>query len=236
MINDIYKTGLQSLISVCILLLLARIMGKKQISQLTYFDYVVGISIGSIAAAFAVDNSIGYVRGITSMIVYAFIPIFLSLLSLKSRVARKVLDGIPIILIQNGRIVEEGLKKTKMNVNDLLEECRLKDVFNISDIEYAILETSGKLSVQLKANNQSLTPKDMNISVPYKGVCVNLIIDGNILYEHLKTIDKDLNWLHTQLHSNGIQDSSDVLLAFLDSLGYLNVFLKNNDPIKRSIF
>jgi uncharacterized membrane protein YcaP (DUF421 family) len=229
MINDIYRTTLQSLISVSLLFVLTRIMGKRQISQLTFFDYVVGISIGSIAATFAVDDSIGYIKGITGMIIYALFPIFLSYVSLKSYLGRKILDGIPIILIQNGKILENGLKKTKMNINDLLEECRLKNVFNIADIEFAILETCGKLSIQLKSSNQPLTPKDMNIQTQYKGLCVNLIIDGKILDDHLGIINKDIKWLNTELQRQGIKSSSDVLLAYLDSSDVLNTYLKNND-------
>jgi len=205
-------------------------MGKKQISQLTFFDYVVGISIGSIAAEFAVDDSIGYIKGLTGMVVYSIFPILLSFVSLKSYFGRKVLDGIPTILIQNGKIVENGLKKAEMNINDLLEECRLKNVFDISDIEFAIMETSGKLSIQLKSSNQPLTPKDMNMLTRYKGLCINLIVDGKILEDHLKTIGKDINWLNTELHSQGIKSSADVLLAYMDSSDVLNTYLKNSDP------
>lgn len=230
MIHEIYRVVLRSLISVSILFILTRIMGKKQISQLTFFDYVVSISIGSIAAAFAVDDSIGYIKGLTGMVVYSIFPILLSFVSLKSYFGRKVLDGIPTILIQNGKIVENGLKKAEMNINDLLEECRLKNVFDIAAIEFAIMETSGKLSIQLKSSNQPLTPKDMNILTRYKGLCINLIVDGEILEDHLKTIGKDINWLNTELHSKGIKSSADVLLAYMDSSDVLNTYLKNSDP------
>lgn len=230
MIHEIYRVVLRSLISVSILFILTRIMGKKQISQLTFFDYVVSISIGSIAAAFAVDDSIGYIKGLTGMVVYSIFPILLSFVSLKSYFGRKVLDGIPTVLIQNGKIVENGLKKAEMNINDLLEECRLKNVFDIAAIEFAIMETSGKLSIQLKSSNQPLTPKDMNMVTRYKGLCINLIVDGEILEDHLKTIGKDINWLNTELHSQGIKSSADVLLAYMDSSDVLNTYLKNSDP------
>lgn len=228
MMNEIYRTALQSFISVSVLFVLTRIMGKKQISQLTFFDYVAGISIGSIAAEFSINDTIGYTKGITGIIVYALFPIILSYISLKSYLGRKILDGIPTILIQNGKIIEDGLKKTRMNVNDLLEECRLKNVFNIADIESAILETSGKLSIQLKSTNQPLTLKDMNIPAQYKGLSVNLILDGKILHDNLRIIGKDINWLNTELHRQGIKSYSDVLLAYLDSSDVLNTYLKNN--------
>ncbi|WP_346895045.1 DUF421 domain-containing protein [Clostridium sp. UBA7503] len=230
MIHEIYRVALRALISVSILFVLTRIMGKKQISQLTFFDYVVSISIGSIAAAFAVDDSIGYIKGLTGMVVYSIFPILLSFVSLKSYLGRKVLDGIPTILIENGKIVENGLKKAEMNINDLLEECRLKNVFDISAIEFAIMETSGKLSIQLKSSNQPLTPKDMNMLTLCKGLCINLIVDGEILEGHLKTIGKDINWLNTELQSQGIKSSADVLLAYQDNSNVLITYLKNSDP------
>lgn len=229
MINDIYTISSRSIISVSILFVLTRIMGKKQISQLTLLDYVISISIGSIAAELAVNHSIRYIPGTIGMIIYAIFPIILSIISSKSYIGRKVLDGVPTILIQNGQINEDGLKKTKMNINDLLEECRLKDVFNIGDIEFAILETSGSLSIQLKSVNQPLTPKDMNIKTDYKGLCVNLIIDGKILDEHLKAIGKDTKWLNNELHKKGVKNISDVLLAYIDSSKKINIYLKNKD-------
>ena len=116
-----------------------------------------------------------------------------------------------------------------MNINDLLEECRLKDIFDIGDIEFALLETSGKLSIQLKSMNKPLTPKDLNIKTDYKGLCVNLIIDGKILDSHLKTIGKNRKWLERELHSKGIKNLSDVLLAYIDSSERVNIYLKNEN-------
>lgn len=204
-------------------------MGKKQISQLTLFDYVVGISIGSIAAELAINESISYIQGITGMTIYALFPILLSLISLKSNLARKILDGVPTILIQNGEINEKGLKKTKMNINDLIEECRLKDVFDIKDIKFAILETSGNLSIQLKSKHKPLTPEDINLKSKDKYLCVNLIIDGKILDNHLEIIGKDIKWLNSELDKKGIKNTSDILLAYMDSSKKINIYLKNKD-------
>ncbi|MFR6016750.1 MAG: DUF421 domain-containing protein [Paraclostridium sordellii] len=209
--------------------ILTKIMGKKQISQLTLFDYVVGISIGSIAAELAINESISYIQGITGMTIYALFPILLSLISLKSNLARKILDGVPTILIQNGEINEKGLKKTKMNINDLIEECRLKDVFDIKDIKFAILETSGNLSIQLKSKHKPLTPEDINLKSKDKYLCVNLIIDGKILDNHLEIIGKDIKWLNSELDKKGIKNTSDILLAYMDSSKKINIYLKNKD-------
>lgn len=203
-------------------------MGKKQIAQLTFFDYVIGISIGSIAAQSAVDPSIHYTEAITGLIIFTLFSIVLSFICVKSYKGRKLLDGTLNILIENGKIMEKSLKKTRLTVNDLLEECRQKNAFDIADVEFAILETSGRLSVLLKSANQSLTPKDMSIPINYKGLCTNVIIDGRIMYEHLQTINRDANWLNTELKNSNISNFSDVLLAYVDSFGNLHTHMKNN--------
>jgi len=233
MLNDILTTILKSLISVAILFVLTRVMGKKQLSQLTFFDYVAGISIGSIAAAFAVDPSVNYAKGITGLIIYALFPIILSIISLKNYKARKLLDGKPTILINNGQIVEENLKKTKLTVNDVIEECRLKNVFNLADVEFAVLETNGEVSVELKSSSQPLTPKDMNIQTAYKGLCVNVIIDGEIIDDHLQLIGKDRMWLREELKKHNVSDHRKILLGYVDSNNRLIVQKKNDRPVKR---
>ena len=137
------------------------------------------------------------------------------------------MDGIPIILIKNGRFIEGALKKAKLTVNDLLEECRQKDVFDIAEIEFAILETTGKLSILLKSANQPLTLKDMNIDATYKGLCASVVIDGKIIENHLQMINLDRNWLLSELAKNGIDNHEDVLFAYVDNSGNLVVHPKN---------
>ena len=227
MLNDILTTILRSIVSVVVLFILTRIMGKKQLSQLTFFDYVVGISIGSIAAAFAVDTSISYSKGITGLIVYALFPIVLTLITLKNYKARKLLDGKPTILINKGQIIEENLKRVQLSINDVLEECRLKNVFDISDVEFAILETSGKVSVELKSPNKPLTPNDVNIQTAFKGLCLNVIIDGEILDDHLQMIGKDRIWLIEELKKQNVLNYKEVLLGYIDGNNRLVVQKKN---------
>ena len=235
MIDEIFQIALHSIISVSMLLVLTRIMGKKLISQLTFFDYVIGISIGSIAAKKAVDPAVSFTSGFTGLIVFTLFSLTLSFISLKSYSGRKLLDGTPTVLIENGRIIEDGLWQTKLTINDLLEECRQRDVFDISEIEFAILETSGKLSVLLKSVNRPLTPEDMKITAFYRGLCVNIIIDGEIIEEHLKAIKRDKNWLYDELAKKNIEDCSDVFFAYVDSLGVLNIHLKNVKLVNSNI-
>ena len=195
-------------------------------SQLTFFDYVIGISIGSIAAEYAVYTDVGAREGITALVVFTMFSLAVSFVCIKSYSGRKLLDGTPIILIENGKIIENGLKKTRLTVNDLLEECRQKDVFDITNIEFAILETSGKLSVLLKSQHQSLTPKDMGINTDYIGLCVNVIIDEKIIHEHLRAINLDEKWLLAELNKQNLKTSSSVLLAYVDNKGALVVHPK----------
>lgn len=131
-------------------------------------------------------------------------------------------------MINNGRIVEENLKKAKLTIDDVLEECRLKNVFNLADVEFAVLETNGEVSVELKSSSQPLTPKDMNIQTAYKGLCLNVIIDGEILDDHLQMIGRDRMWLQEELKKQNVSDFRKVLLGYIDSNNQLIVQKKND--------
>lgn len=222
---------IRSITSFIILFTLSRIMGKKHIANLTFFDYVVGISIGSIAASFAVDESIHYDYGIISLIVYAVCAIVVSKISLFGILPRKIFGGVPTILIQNGEFIEENLKKSKFSVNDLLEECRLNGVFDVSEIDYAILETSGKVSILLKAEKKPVTLEDMNIKSNKYGIQTELIIDGYILYDNLEQINKNEEWLTKELKKRRIASSKEVLLASIDNLGNIVIQLKHKNQV-----
>lgn len=218
---------MRNIAAVTCLFIFARLMGKKQISQLSFFDYVVGISIGSIAAAFSVDKRITYSEGIISLIIWAMLSIFIAYLSLKNLKARKLLEGELTILIENGRIIEENLRKERFNINDLVEELRMKGVFNISDVEFALLETSGRVSIKLKSQKLPVTPSDIGIPTNYQGLSTNLIIDGEIIKNNLMYVKLDETWLTNELGKRGINSAKEVLLASLDTEGNLYVSLKN---------
>lgn len=228
--SDVFKTIIQSAIVITILFILVKIMGKKHISQLTYFDYVVNISIGSLAANIILEDPSKFSLGIISMIVITCFPILLSYISIKSLTARKLLDGNPTILIQNGKIIEKNLKKTKLDINDVLELLRVKNAFNIRDVEFAILETSGEISIQLKADKQPATPSDLNLNAKYQGLCTNLIIDGKLIHANIKFINKDNKWLMNELKKQNINSPHEVLLASLDNYGNLHIDKKRSDP------
>lgn len=215
---------LKSLAAAVVLFIMARLMGKKQISQLSFFDYIVGITIGSIAAAASVDRRIPALDAVVSMIAWTVFTLAISYLSIHSMSARRILDGTPLVLIQSGKIVEKNLKKSKLNVNDLLEELRLKDIFNIGEVDYAILETSGKLSV-LKADEQKKT-----------SLSANIIIDGKLMKENMQQMHIDESWLKTELAKSGIISFSEILLATCDETRTLHFDKKASDPDDLTVF
>lgn len=218
---------IRSITAILVLFVTARLMGKRQISQLTFFDYIVGITIGSIAGQFSIDKGVPYIEGILSICTWGLASVIIGKLNLLNLGARRFFQGTSTILIQNGEIIEKNLKKEKVDINDLLEELRVKDVFNISSIEYAILETNGQISLQLKSENKPVTRSDLNLVSNSEGLCVNLIIDGEIMYKHLKLINHDENWLYEELKKKNIASIKDVILAFLDNNNNLQVKLKN---------
>jgi uncharacterized membrane protein YcaP (DUF421 family) len=218
----------RNLIAVGILFLVTVIIGKKLISQLNFFDFIVGITIGSIAAALSVDKTITYPHGVISLLIWGLVPLIVARIALANIRARRRLDGVPTLLIQNGKILEENLKKEKYHVNDLLEELRLKGVFNVADLDFAILETSGQISVQLRPEKQPITVSDLNLSPTQQGVCANLIIDGQILYQHLKLVNRNEAWLREELKKRNIKDVAQVLLASMDGNGNLYIDMKDD--------
>ena len=225
-VNSIYDTVLHTLIALISLFIFTRVLGKKQIAQLCFFDYIVGITIGSIAAMKSIDSNTPMLNGLISLVLWSLVSLVLSYISLKSMKARRILEGIPTVVIKNGEIIKENLKKERYHVNELLEDLRKKEVFDITEVEFAILETDGELSVLKKSQYQSITPKDMDIATKYQGLCANLIIDGEIMLEHLETVGLNEGWLESELKKKNISSSKDLLLASLDTNGNLYICMK----------
>lgn len=186
-------------------------MGRKQISQLTYFDYVVGISIGSIAGAVSIEKNINAAEGIFAIVIWGVLTILISQITLKNIKLRLWIDSEPLIIIDKGRVIYKNMKKAKYNMGDLLMQLRVKDIFYITDVEIAILEPDGKLSVLKKAEKNGVTAEDMGIEKPKNGMMIDLILDGKILFSHLSLIQKDENWLVEQLKIKNIADINDVI-------------------------
>lgn len=214
-----------SFVSIAVLFILTKLSGSRQISEMSFFDYVIGITIGSIAAEMATDIDLEWWKGITAMTIYALTGILLSFISQKSISARKFISGQPIILIEKGKILRKNLFKAKIEINDLLTSARNNGYFNLADIEYAIMETTGKISFMPIAQKRQLTPKDFNFAPMADGLYINVIIDGKIIKKDLKNARITENELKAQLKDRGVK-AENILLATIDNKKHLTIFEK----------
>jgi len=211
------------------LLILTRLMGRKLLSQMTYFDFVTAITIGTIGATFITVEVQGFII-LLSPVILSLLVILTGYLTLKSVPARKILEGEPLVLIQNGKILENNLKNVRYNIDDLMMLLREKKVFNMDEVEFAILEPNGKLSVQKKSQYLPVSAKDLNISTKYKGISSEMIRDGEIVHQNIEQNNLSYEWLYNQLQNNDIENIDDVFLATLSTEGTLYVDLKKDDP------
>ncbi|HHU90362.1 MAG TPA: DUF421 domain-containing protein [Clostridiaceae bacterium] len=213
----------RSIIAFFSLLIFTRIIGKEQISQLTFFDYVLGITIGSIAASLTTDLSSSAWPHWVGLITWAALGYLMEIVTLKWRYAAKVLEGEPVIVIMNGKIMENALKKAKYRISDILELMRNQGVFDPNEVDFAIIESNGQLSILKKAEHLPVTPKDMNIPVKNSGISTELIYDGILIEENLRQLNKDKNWLINELKAHGINDISEVFLVTLNPEGSIYI-------------
>lgn len=215
---------LRSIISIVVLFILTKFMGAKQISQLTFFDYAIGISIGSIAADIAADIESSYLDALLGMGIYAGVAVLISYLTTKSMRARRLLTGKSTILIDKGRILKRNLNKTKLDINDLLCECRVSGYFNLADLEYVVMEPNGKLSFLPKAAKKSVTAEELGLAPKQEGLVTNVVIDGKIMPQNLKAVGKNQEWLFARLKEQKLQDTEHIILATVDENDCLSVY------------
>ncbi|MCM3126080.1 MULTISPECIES: DUF421 domain-containing protein [unclassified Mesobacillus] len=216
--------AVRSIIFVVVLFLITKWLGKKQISELSFFEYVNGITIGSIGAEVAMGLERNIFHGIIGIVVFAAIPFLAGLLSLKNKKFRDLVEGKGSVFIKDGKIMEDNLKKERYTTDELLELLRRKDVFQVADVEFAVLEPTGDLSVMLKKENQPLTAKDLNLIVPSVKEPQTVIMDGEVMDEPLATIGRSRDWLHTELEKLGVT-IENVFLGQVNSYGELTVDL-----------
>lgn len=214
-----------STVSATYLFILTKLIGYRQISELSFFDYIVGISIGSIAAEMATNIDLEWYKGIAAMTIYALVAIIFSKLSQKSVKARSFISGTPIILMENGKVNRKSLKKAKIEINDLLVSARTNGYFDLSDIDYAIMETTGKISFLPVPAKRQLNPNDFNFAPEREGLCINVIIDGKIMEEDLKYAGITEKDLINQLKGKGVK-ADDVMLATINLKKQLTIFNK----------
>ena len=195
---------------------------------MSMFDYVNGITIGSIAAEMATSLEKSFVQTLTAMIVYALAALLLSWFSSKSIKARRFIEGAPLILMNHGELYRENLKKAKIDVSEFLVQCRVNGYFDVSKLETAILEGNGKISFLPKVSDRPATPSDLDLSPQQDYMVANVILDGKIMEENLKHTGNDEKWLKSQIKGQGADKITDVLLATCDSSNQVTVFLKNS--------
>ncbi|MBM7693463.1 uncharacterized membrane protein YcaP (DUF421 family) [Peribacillus deserti] len=220
----VFDVMYRSLIFIVILFIITKILGKKHISQLSLFEYITGITLGDIAGEVIMSKDMHIMHGITGLLVFSAVSYFSDYLTLKNRKLREIIEGKDTIIIQDGKILEEGLKKEKYSVEDLESLLRDKGIFKVKDVEYALLEPKGKLSVLLKKENQPLTAKDLGLNMPNEKEPQTVIMDGQIVYEALRKSGKNLEWLKTELEKLGTT-IDQVFFAQIDTYGELSADL-----------
>lgn len=221
--NEGLVVFVRGLIAFFTLLIFARLLGKQQVSELTLFEYILGITIGSTASTLTSDLSSAAWPHWVGVGIWTGLVLLVQWITLKSKKLFKYINGEPVIIILNGKIMDDSMRKMRYTLYDLLEQLRNMGIFDIGEVEFAILETNGKLSVLKKSQYQPLTPNDMNVPTDYKGISTELIFNGIIIDNHLKNLNLDRQWLFGELNKKGIQDASEVFFATLDTSGNLYV-------------
>jgi len=216
---------ISSFVALAYLFVLARVIGKRQISKLTFVDFIIAITIGSISAEMAVKIEGSIVHGLLAMSIFGLFPIISGWLSMKSKVMRNFFDGNATVLIKDGKILEDNLKSERLTTEDLLEMLRSEKVFKVADVEFAVMESSGKLSVLQKADNQPITPKLLGMTVSPAEEPQTVIMDGEIMDEPLATIGLNRAWLKAELGKAGVA-LENVFLGQVDKGGelYLDLY------------
>lgn len=220
---EIIKVLLTSLLSVGALFAVAKIMGHKQMSQLDFFDYISGITIGSIAAELATELE-EPLKPLIAIAVYGAAAVLLSKITSLFPKTRKYINGTPTILMNNGKLYRENLKKAKLDLSELMVMCRQQGYFNLSDIQTAVFEFNGKLSILPVSKKRPANPEDLNLSPAPEFIHTEVIMDGRILDENLKRMGLDDKWLLKQLNAQGYKKAEEVFLALCDENNQLTVF------------
>ncbi len=198
-----------------------KIMGKHQVGQLQPYELVIIILLADMTVTPMANTGIPLLWGIVPVLILVMAQVILSYLTMKSNRARKFICGTPVVLVENGKLVEKEMRKLRYNINDLLEQLRDKNIYNIADVEFAILETSGKLSVIPKSQKRPVTPDDLELPTKYEGLPITLIVDGSVMHDNLRKCNLSEEWLKNELKKFGINGTKEVFFASLDTQGRL---------------
>lgn len=233
---DAAQVLLLSVVSFVFLFFVTKLMGNRQMSQLTLFDYIAGITIGSLAGEMALRPDPESWLGLLAMGVYAGATLLINVLNDHSRTARRFFLGAPIVLYDRGTLYFNSLKKARLDLTEFLTECRCAGYYDLSQLQMVILEVNGKLSFLPNELDRPLTPKDMQLAPVQSRPTIAVVMDGVLLKERLKATGNDENWLRKQLEAQGYQGVRDLLLATVDADNALSVYERNEDQHSRGYF
>ncbi|MDY5941452.1 MAG: DUF421 domain-containing protein [Eubacteriales bacterium] len=220
---EFLKVVLTALLSAAALFLTAKIMGHKQMSQLDFFDYITGITIGSIAAELATELEEPW-KPLIAMIVYGVLAFGLSVISSKFPRIRKFINGTPTIVMNNGKLYRKNMKKAKLDLSEFMAMCRQEGYFNLNDIQTAVFEYNGRLTILPVSAKRPVNPTDMNLSPQPDLISAEVIMDGRILEENLKRMGLDRKWLQKQLSDQGYQSAKNIFLGVCDNNHTLSLY------------
>lgn len=206
-------TFFRAIVLYIIVLIVMRLMGKREIGQLQPFELAISIMIADLAATPMAEAGVPITNGIMPILGLLVMHLIISMINIKSTKAREIICGKPSLLIFRGKIDQKVLKKERFTINELEERLRDNNIFNIGDVEYAILETSGQVTVIPKPNKRPATPEDFNIEPKYEGIPYDLVVDGKVEYENLKKIGKDYTWLQNQTKKFGIKPEEALIIT-----------------------
>lgn len=220
---DIINVILSSLLSVAALFIIAKIMGHKQMSQLDFFDYITGITIGSIAAELATELEEPW-KPLVAMVVYGAMVVLLTVVTSKLPKMRKFINGTPTIIMSGGKLYRKNMKKAKLDLSEFMVMCRQQGYFDLNDIQTAVFEYNGRLTVLPVSTKRPANPEDLGLSPQPAGICTELIMDGRVLGENLKRKGLDDKWLEKQIRAKGYRSAGEIYLAVCDDNNKLSIF------------
>lgn len=225
---DIVKVVLTSLLSVVALFIIAKIIGHKQLAQLDFFDYISGITIGSIAAELATELETP-LQPLVAMLVYGAVSVVLSLLTHKLPRTRKYINGSPSILLDNGKLYRNNLKKAKLDLSEFMVLCRERGYFDLNDIQTAVFEHNGQLSILPVSEKRPLNPQDMGLKPQAAHISTEIIMDGRVMQENLTRMGLDEVWLKKQLKAQGYGSAREILLGVCDGDRRVTLYAVDTD-------
>lgn len=232
--SELSRDVWQTVVIFFTLFLYTRILNKTQVGQLTFYEYISGITMGSIAGSMASSDPDKFWSHYIDLSIFFILTYLLSVLTIKSRPLRKIIQGSPSLVVENGRIIKENLKVMRYDLDELNSQLREKGILDVSDVQFATIEPTGQMSVILKPDFQPLTKGDMNIHLPNASFPVELIMDGEIIEENLHKQNLTHSWLEKQLTARNIKDASHVMYGVIDSKGQLFISSKGSNQCQKN--